>query len=555
MATDATYDAVTNVVTEIAFAATGAHRDPFNELEVDALVDEPGGGRRRVPCFWAGGTQWKLRFAPSVPGRHRFTLEVIRGSDAALASSGGMIDAQAIVPYDGDNLLLRRGALEVAPNGRYLQHADGTPFLWLADDWWHAMSSRLRWPDEFKWLGQDRKAKGFNVIHFAAGFACDVTQFDPRDTNEAGHPWEPGYARINPAYFDLVDLKVQELVRMGLVPDILGLWGYHVNWLGPARMKQHWRYLIARYGGYPVVWTLCGEGNMPWYLADDKEQARQEQKATLNDTARYIKQIDPYQRLLTVHPGAIPDNGAWIFPVAGELEPIFDFFMIQQDHEEDDGIGPIVSSVKTARELHPDRPAMLGEALFEGMHGGTCNERTQRTMFWACMLSGAAGHCYGADGMWQFNRPDAPFGASPPGSTWGDTSWPEAAGFPGSKQVGLGKKLLERYPWWRFEPHPEWIFPAATDELWFRPYAAGIPGELRVFYFPRSTKVMRTWLKGVRGPVVRLLEPQVRYRACYLDPIAGGEFPVGDVTPTAEGEWLVPDTPILQDWVLVLETS
>ena len=280
MATDGpdTYEAVTNVVTEIAFAATGAHRDPFNELEVDAMVDEPGGGRRRVPCFWAGGTQWKLRFAPRVPGRHRFRLEVTRGSDAALAAGGGMIDAQATVPYDGDNLLLRRGALEVAPNGRYLQHADGTPLLWLADDWWHAMSSRLRWPDEFKWLAQDRKAKGFNVIHFAAGFACDVTQFDPRDTNEAGHPWEPGYARINPAYFDLVDLKVQELVRMGLVPDILGLWGYHVNWLGPARMKQHWRYLIARYGGYPVVWTLCGEGNMPWYLADDKSRPARSRK-------------------------------------------------------------------------------------------------------------------------------------------------------------------------------------------------------------------------------------------------------------------------------------
>ena len=328
------YQAVTNVVTEISFRASANHRDPFNDLEVDALVNEPDGIQRRVPCFWAGGDRWKLRFAPRVAGRHRFTLEVTTGKDQELAARSGVINAAEITPYDGDNLLLRRGALQVSPNGRYLQHADGTPFLWLADDWWHGMSSRLRWPDEFRWLAQERKAKGFNVIHFAAGFACDVKQFDPRDTNDAGHPWEPGYARINPAYFDLVDLKVQELVRLELVPDILGLWGYHVNWLGPARMKQHWRYLIARYGGYPVVWTLCGEANMPWYLADDKDQARQEQKQTLNETARYIRAIDPYQRLLTVHPGAIPDNGAWIFPVAGELDPVFDFFMIQQDHEE-----------------------------------------------------------------------------------------------------------------------------------------------------------------------------------------------------------------------------
>ena len=34
--------------------ATGVHRDPFNELEVDALVAEPGGGQHRVPCYRAG---------------------------------------------------------------------------------------------------------------------------------------------------------------------------------------------------------------------------------------------------------------------------------------------------------------------------------------------------------------------------------------------------------------------------------------------------------------------------------------------------------------------
>ncbi len=51
---------------------------------------------------------------------------------------------------------------------------------------------------------------------------------------------------------------------MGLVPDIMGLWGFHVNWLGLEKTKQHWRYLIARYGAYPVVWTLCGEADMPF---------------------------------------------------------------------------------------------------------------------------------------------------------------------------------------------------------------------------------------------------------------------------------------------------
>src|SRR5438128_4943039 len=36
-----------------------------------------------------------------------------------------------------------------------------------------------------------------------------------------------------------------------------------------------------------------------------------------------------------------------------------------------------------------------------------------RFMFWACVLSGAAGHSYGANGIWQVNRPGQPYGPSP----------------------------------------------------------------------------------------------------------------------------------------------
>ena len=53
--------------------------------------------------------------------------------------------------------------------------------------------------------------------------------------------------------------------------------------------------------------------------------------------------------------------------------------------------------------------------------------------------------------------------------------------FPGSRQVGLGKRVLERYPWWRFELHPEWVSHVGEGyfkpiESYIRPFAAGIPG-------------------------------------------------------------------------------
>jgi uncharacterized protein DUF4038 len=78
-------------------------------------------------------------------------------------------------------------------------------------------------------------------------------------------------------------------------------------------------------------------------------------------------------------------------------------------------------------------------------------------MFWICLMNGAAGHTYGANGIWQCNRPGDPHGVSPHGGSYGKIPWNEAMHLPGSRQVGLGKAFLEQYPWHRFEPHPEWV--------------------------------------------------------------------------------------------------
>jgi hypothetical protein len=80
-------------------------------------------------------------------------------------------------------------------------------------------------------------------------------------------------------------------------------------------------------------------------------------------------------------------------------------------------------------------------------------------MFWLCMMNGAAGHTYGANGIWQVNRQNDPHGPSPHhngGFGYGKISWDEAMNLGGSRQVGLGKKLLEQFPWQNFQPHPEW---------------------------------------------------------------------------------------------------
>ena len=114
---------------------------------------------------------------------------------------------------------------------------------------------------------------------------------------------------------------------------------------------------------------------------------------------------------------------------------------------------------------------------------------------------------------------------------------------PGATQLGLGKRLLEMYPWWRFESHPEW----AEEDC----FAAGIPGEVRFIYQPK--RGIYNW----KGTVVKDLEPNASYAAFYFDPATGRRFEQGVVTnkkpKTSSGEYKAPRLPSPQDWVLVLE--
>jgi len=186
---------------------------------------------------------------------------------------------------------------------------------------------------------------------------------------------------------------------------------------------------------------------------------------------------------------------------------------------------------------------LVGEVCYEGIMEASRQE-VQRFMFWSCMLSGAAGHTYGANGIWQVNTVEKPFGPSPHGRSWGDTPWETAYQLPGSAQLGLAKKLFMRYEWWRFEPHPDWAAPHWSSENYFRAYAAGIPAQVRIFFLPDGN-----------SPTIQALERGVNYDAYFFNPVNGSEHALGRVVPDESGNWKPPQPPILQDWILVLQNG
>ena len=527
--------AVQNQAAEWSYVSARSYADPFNEVELD-VVFTGRDGSWRVPAFWAGGNEWRVRFAPPQPGTYQFKTVCSDPANADLHGREGALEASA---YAGGNPLLAHGPLRISDGRRRLEHADGTPFFWLGDTWWMGFTRRLRWPEDFQLLTADRLAKGFTVIQIVAGLYPDMPAFDPRGANEAGQAWEADYARVNPAYFDMADLRVQWLVRCGLVPCVVACWGFHLSWMGLEKMKRHWRHLVARWGAYPVVWCLAGEAAMPYYLSEDKDRDRAELIAGWTELGRHLRRIDPYHRPVTIHPTDRARD-----QVADDS--VLDFNMLQTGHGGYDSIPNTVRTLTSERGREPIMPVLVGEVSYEGILHGSYDE-VQRLAFWGCMLSGAAGHTYGANGIWQVDTRSQPFGPSPHGATWGTRPWEEAYRLPGSNQLGLAKRLLQRYPWWRFEPHQDWVAPAAGEDDYFGPYAAGIPGEVRVIYIYRPTF---PWSK--EATKLRDLEPGIRYTAFYFDPRTGREHPLGRVRAEADGAWTVPVQPTLQDWVLVL---
>jgi hypothetical protein len=496
-------------------------------------VRAPGGPDRLLPAFW-DGSGWRARYASAELGTHAVDDHVVE-----------------VEPYTGDNALLRRGALRPAADGRRLEHADGTPFLWLADTWWMVYSDRVT-DEEIEALADLRAAQGFSVIQIVAGLCAEVEPFSDAGRGEGGHPWTEGYEAINPAWWDAADRRIQAIVDRGLVPCVFGAWGNYVEDGGVETMKEHWRTVVARWGALPVVWCIAGEAMLPGDigtvpLSRERADRQGEQWA---EVARHVRENDPFGRIVTVHPS--PGDGSWSSRDIFDSE-LLDLVMLQAGHQDLYTVIQALDVLERELAIEPRKPVINAETCYEGIMGASA-ANLQRLMFWTHVLRGAGGHTYGAAGLWAFN--DA--GAEGVGGYWGPAHWRDASKLPGAEHLGVGRGILEGFDWHDFEPHPEWIVPSPTADDPIMPVAAGIPGETRIVYFPNFAFMRipdtETWVMPVEEVHLRDLEAG-EWVAHYIDPRTGEHLPERRVTLDAPGDWRFEHAPGLalptcEDWLL-----
>ena len=186
------------------------HVDSGRELEIDA--------------YWAGGTTWRVRFAPPLTGRWNWTTE---SDDPGLDGHRGSLDAVEPGTADIEANQNRRGHLRVATDQRYLTYADGTPFLWLGDTGWKLNSLRagLGGGDGdapfYAYVG-DRLEKRFSVIQMqflAVG-----------DENEGGLPFlsnvedNGDFTDLNADHMEFLDVRIDTLASEGFAIAAHPMW-------------------------------------------------------------------------------------------------------------------------------------------------------------------------------------------------------------------------------------------------------------------------------------------------------------------------------------------
>lgn len=150
---------------ELSFESTREYLNPYQAVDAEAVFLGPDGIRIVRPAFWDGGRTWKVRFAPTRQGRWRYSVTSTDATDTGLNGPSGEYDSSADVvgrPVH-DRGFLKQG------DGRYLSHADNTPFFWLGDTHWQFLAERWDeankpgWDSQFRGMVNRRIDQGFTV--------------------------------------------------------------------------------------------------------------------------------------------------------------------------------------------------------------------------------------------------------------------------------------------------------------------------------------------------------------------------------------------------------
>jgi hypothetical protein len=525
---------------ETTFQASGRYNNPFTDLEAEAIVTCPDGSQKTLPLFWNGGKNWTLRISPDAIGPWAYA---VTSRDAGLHGKQGSFTCIASP---------RRGSIRaMAGYGHHFATRDGQPFLFWGDTAW---ALYLDQPEEkldrkavFRYI--DRRAReGVNVIH-------SMLLSEAGWGNSGGAPFHDMQAqRLNPAYWQEVDLRLRYLNDKGIVGGLVLAWGDKQKrepyaWrLFPSveARKRYTRYIAARYGAYDVYFIVAGEWNAEANTrANTTREAVKAEFVELGDT---LAAADAHRRMIGIHP-MTADGSVREFNEAAWMS----FGDYQQNYR--DVHGRLLESRRFGKPLvNSEYGYFLRDASGDGKvdkHNSFTPEDMRYTT-WDILMAGAYPVTgYGTTYMGGYRDP-GPFNPDDPrNDIW-------------ARQYHLAQRFLAGLDWWKLRPMDQALrcaqprsedrqievrmSPTRTRKVRRPPvrtyWALAEPGRHYVVYARGVTKDISLQLGADAGG---------EYRARLTNPCTGVMKPIGNRHALAEEfTWTPPDD---GDWVLHLATT
>jgi len=557
---------------EIALHAIGAHANPYTDVEV--WVDLKGPGfEKRCYGFWDGGNTFRVRIVATTLGTWTWRSGS-RPQCPGLSGVTGTFTAVAWTEEEKKANPCRRGMIRASQNGHAFAYADGTPFFLLGDTWWATPTFRYRWHDDdkprplgpgagFKDYVAYRRRQEFNCIAMIAGFpnwhndghparlnAADGTvlraawpQAGTRSaktmTDEAGHrpflfpgrvPGHekliPDFERIEPAYFQSMDRKIDYLNAHGMVPfievarrDVGQVWKKHYPW--PESYSRYIQYVWSRYQA-----NICLFSPIHFDTPSRSIPAAEWNRAANHAIDAYGP--PPFGTLAgtNANPSSLRnyghvDEARWL-----------GFHQIGNRRTHD-----CYAFLAEIFKATPPVPGINGEPYYDGMEDAEGGSRAaalycRSAMYGSVLSGGLGGHIYGAGG-WQGGLWSGEVEAASTYPIWKVIEWPSADQMRHLKAFILseGRRYQDLVPSTELvSPHRSgkprgltgWAYCARTADR-----------DLFMIYFEESCP--RATVAGAR--------PGEKYVARWFDPRAGKWTDAGALRADGSGGIALPAFP------------
>lgn len=519
---------------ELTFESSKDAQNPYLEMAAEVVFAGPDGAEVRRPCFWDGGRTWKVRFAPPRLGTWRYTISSSDPSDSGLNRRSGELHC---VDDSADHPIYRHGFLQMGPAGRYLAHADDTPFFWLGDTHWRFTSERWDeankpgWTSQFRGMVDRRVEQGFTV------YQSNLMMFEW--SSGASRYWLDGeqFKELDVAFLrETVDPRMAYVADRGLV-NALGLGWFSAVDADLEGMKRFARYVVARYGSYPLVWTLGGE------VAGYEPDLRDQRIDSWREIALTIRVADDYDQPRTAHATAerpiapYYQGEDWLTLTLNQHA--HGDFDLKSDHYRDH------------LSRHPGTPLVEGESMYEGLLSVEYSGRRPvtdtmvRQIAYRAIQSGCCGYCYGAQGCWNaaWDRGDGK-------TMWGDLPWYDGVDLPGAEQMGHLRRFYERVGWQRLRPFAACVSSEyALNNTVYAPHVtASTEMDTVVIYFGEI-------FRSEEGETTLSLLRNGPYTLQWFDPRTGSYSIAEQRAQPTRGSLTLPCKPDGRDWILIAQSA